>query len=185
MGDLEGRLFQRQGNHFVPVDYGAQDMVESIPEGAQILLTSRRPRSGKNHAHFFAILNKAVEHLDTYQDVDDLLDAIKIAVGHTRTVVLAYSQNKKQEELAERIEAYLDRPGIDITARVMFKEMIDILRDDQRVIFLPKSINFASMPEDKFQRFKDRAMFVLTKLLGFDATDLLPEIERDNRRVRR
>lgn len=185
MGDLEGRLFERRGNHFVPVDFGAQDMVESIPEGGTVLLSHRKPRSGKNHAHFFAILNKAIDHLDGYQDVDDLLDAIKIAVGHTRTVMLAYTENKEQEALAQRIEDYLEGPGIDITARVIFHDMISMLRDDNRVIFLPKSINFASMPEDKFQRFKDRAMFVLTKLLGHDATLLLPEIDKDNRRVRR
>ena len=50
------------------------------------------------------------------------------------------------------------------------------------MIFLPKSINFASMGEDEFRRFKNRALYYLSRILGFDAVDLLPEIDARNAR---
>jgi hypothetical protein len=39
------------------------------------------------------------------------------------------------------------------------------------------------MDEEKFKRFKDRALHVLSQLLGFDATTLLPEIDERNQRT--
>lgn len=144
MADLDGRMFTRQGDHFVPSDYGALEMVQGVAEGKEILLYHRTPRSPKNHAHYRAILAKAVEHLETFNDVDDLHDAIKIASGHTRPV----------------------------------------MKTDGEVIFIPKTSNFASMGEEEFKRFKNRALYVLSQLLGFDALQLLPEIDAQNRRNR-
>ena len=51
------------------------------------------------------------------------------------------------------------------------------------MIFLPRSINFASMGEEEFKRFKNRALYVLSQILGFDATTLLPEIDERNQRT--
>lgn len=39
--------------------------------------------------------------------------------------------------------------------------------------YVAKSINFASMGEDKFRRFKDRALYVLAKALGYDPLILM------------
>lgn len=142
--DLSGRMFERQGNHFVPCDFMAEEFVQSLPEGKKVLLDFKKPRSPENHAHFFALLHKALEHLQGFEDEEALLDCIKIAVGHTRPVMLRNGD----------------------------------------VAFLPKSIRFAAMPEDQFKRFKDRALYVLSELLGFDAITLLPEIDKANRRNR-
>jgi len=136
MTDLNGRLFQRVGNHLVPADTAAEEFVQSIPEGKKILVDHRAPRHPENHAHFFAILHAACEQLD-YADEDELLDAIKMAVNHVRPV-----RNLRGE-----------------------------------VIFMPKSINFASLPEDRFQRFKNRALYVLGQLLGVDPQTLLDEVK--------
>ena len=86
MSDIAGRMFIREGNHFVPADIAAQEMLEKIPEGKAVLLDHRRPRSPENHRHFFAILRVALQHLDGYQNEDALLDAVKLAVGHVRYV---------------------------------------------------------------------------------------------------
>ena len=142
MADLSAKGFIRRGNALVPADYNAEDWLREIPEGKEILIDWRKPRHPENHRHFFAILNLACEHLPDHPDVDSLLDALKIAVGHTRAVMKA----------------------------------------DGEVIFLPKTINFSAMGEDAFKRFKNRALYVLTRILGFDATELLPEIDERNRR---
>lgn len=140
MADLSAKGFIRRGNTLVPADYNAEDWLHEIPEGKEILIDWRTPRHPKNHRHMFAILNLAAEQLPDYPDTDSLLDALKIAVGHTRAVMKA----------------------------------------DGEMIFLPKSINFAAMGEEAFKRFKNRALWVLSRILGFDATELLPEIDRRN-----
>jgi len=143
MADLDAKAFIRRGNCLVPADFVAEEWMQAIPEGKEILVDWRKPRSPKNHRHFFAILHLASDHLPEYPDEDTLLDALKVAVNHVRPLRLV----------------------------------------DGRMIFLPKSINFASMAEEPFKRFKNRALWVLSRILGFDATTLLPEIEDRNRRT--
>jgi hypothetical protein len=135
MADLEGRAFIREGNALVPADLAAQEYLESIPNKTKVLLSWRRPRSIENHQHFFAILQVCCEQLE-YADMDEFLDAIKIAVNHVRPI----------RKLNGEIE------------------------------FKPKSIDFASLGEDKFQRFKLRALHVLGQLLGVDPVTLLKEV---------
>jgi|SRR5882724_10022428 len=149
MTDLNGRLFERVGNHMVPADPAAEEFVQSLPEHKKILMDHREPRHPENHAHFFAILHAACEQLEGYPDEETLLDAIKIACKHVRPV--------------REIEIL---PG---------------LKSD-KIIFLPKSINFASMGEAAFQRFKERALYVLGKLLGVDPVTLLKEVELKGKR---
>lgn len=143
MADLDAKAFLRRGNCLVPADFVAEEWLHSVPNGKEVLIDWRKPRHPENHRHFFAILRLAAEHLPDYPDTDSLLDALKIACGHTRPVMKA----------------------------------------DGEMIFLPKSINFASMGEEQFKHFKNRALWVLSRILGFDAVSLLPEIEARNARV--
>jgi hypothetical protein len=46
----------------------------------------------------------------------------------------------------------------------------------------PRSISFAAMGQDKFKRFVDRALYVLSKALGFDAETLMAEVDRTQKR---
>jgi hypothetical protein len=46
----------------------------------------------------------------------------------------------------------------------------------------PRSISFASMGQDKFKRFVDRALYVLSKSLGFDPETLMTEVDRTQKR---
>ena len=147
MRDLDGRIFERRGDHFVPGDYGALEMVQSVPEGKQVLLYHRTPRSPKNHAHYRSILAKAVPHLEIFNDVENLHDAVKIAVGHTRPV-------------------YRKIPGSN---------------DKWEIIMIPDTTNFAAMTEDEFKRYKNRALYVLTDWLGFDAIELVKQAEQQDR----
>lgn len=140
MADLDGRGFVRRGNALLPADFMAEEWLRELPEGKEVLLDWRKARHPANHRHFMAILHLACEHLPDQPDTESLLDALKIACGHTRPVMKA----------------------------------------DGEMIFLPKSINFASMGEEEFKRFKNRALWVLSQILGFDATELLPEIAARN-----
>jgi hypothetical protein len=42
-----------------------------------------------------------------------------------------------------------------------------------QIQYVPKSISFAAMGEDKFKRFKERALYVLTQALGYDPIILM------------
>ncbi len=143
MADLDAKGFIRRGKCLVPADFVAEEWLDAIPEGKEVLIDWRKPRHPENHRHFFAILRLAVEHIDSYDDTESLLDALKIACNHVRPVMKA----------------------------------------DGEMIFLPKSINFASLGEEEFKRFKNRALYVLSRILGFDAVTLLPEIEARNTRM--
>jgi hypothetical protein len=143
--DLSGRLFERVGNHLVPADLHAQEFIDTLRENQKLLVDAKTPRSPENHAHFYAILHKALEHLDGFADEEALLDSLKMATGHVRQLMLV----------------------------------------DGTMVFVPKSIRFAAMGEDQFKRFKERALYVLSELLGFDATTLLPEIRNNTKRNRR
>lgn len=70
----------------VPADAAAEDRLQSVKDGSEVLITWRKPRSIQNHKHFFAILRTAAEHLPAYTDEEELLDALKIAVNWTRPV---------------------------------------------------------------------------------------------------
>lgn len=142
MADLNGRMFERRGNHLVPSDLAAEEMVQALPEGKAVLMDMRRARSPANHAHLFALLKVACDNLDGYPDVETLLDAIKIATHLTRPVTLANGE----------------------------------------IIWIPKSINWAAMPEDEFRRWKARALFILGQLLGVDPQQLLEETAARNGR---
>lgn len=143
MADLSAKGFIRRGNCLIPADWNAEEWLQSVPDGKEVLIDWRKPRHPENHRHLFAILRLAVEQLEDYADTDSLLDALKIACGHVRPVMKA----------------------------------------DGNMIFLPKSINYSAMSEQDFQRFKNRALYALSRILGFDATELLPEIDERNRRA--
>lgn len=143
MADLTGRMFERKGNHLVPSDMAAEEMVLALPEGKPVLMDMRRARSPKNHSHLFAILKVACDQLEGYPDTETLLDALKIATHLTRPVKMA----------------------------------------DGKIIWIPKSINWAAMPEDEFQRWKARALYVLGQLLGVDPQQLLEEVGAQNGRI--
>jgi hypothetical protein len=144
VADLSAKGFIRRGNCLVPADFVAEEWLQSVPDGKEVLIDWRKPRHPENHRHLFSILHLAVEHLEEHADEESLLDALKIAVGHVRPVMKA----------------------------------------DGEMIFLPKSINYASMGEQDFRRFKNRALWVLSRILGFDATELLPEIDARNKRTK-
>ena len=136
MSDLDARCFVKRGNTLVPADFAADEFLSGIPDGREILVSVRRPRSPQHHRWFFALLRKVVENSEHWSSEEDLLDDLKLMTGH-------------------------------------FTRRVNLLTGD--ICLVAKSINFASMPEDPFRRFKDRALFVLSKVLGVDPLQLMEE----------
>lgn len=87
MSDLDGRCFVRRGNTLIPADFAADELVSKIPEGKEIMVTIRKPRSPQHHRWFFALLRIVVENTDIWKNEEELLEALKIDVGHTKQIV--------------------------------------------------------------------------------------------------
>lgn len=83
MSDLEGRCFMRKGAVLVPSDFAAEEFLSEIGDGREVILTIRKARSPQHHRWFFALLHKVVSNTDDWSNEDELLDALKLATGHT------------------------------------------------------------------------------------------------------
>src|SRR5271170_2868374 len=133
MTDLDGSAFIRRGETLVPAEINAEAFLHSVPEGREVLVSIRRARSVPQHRLMFALLRRVCENSDQWASENELLDAVKLAVGH--------------------VELRLTLDGRGYRA--------------------PKSISFASMKQDAFQRFFDRAVYVLSKMIGVTPDELL------------
>jgi len=83
MSDIEGRCFLRRGNSLVAADFAAEEFLAEIGEGREVIVSVRKARNPAHHRFFFAMLRKVVSNTDDWQDEDELLDAVKLATGHS------------------------------------------------------------------------------------------------------
>lgn len=98
MSDLDGRRFIRRGRTLVAADIHADAFLDTIKDGGDVLLHKQKARNPKHHAWFFALLKKSVDNLEQFSDIEELLDALKIATGHyswRRTVLGARYEHPK------------------------------------------------------------------------------------------
>lgn len=147
MSDLDGKCFIKRTIRgikcFVPADVHAEEWADDVPEGREVILTSREPRHPEHHRWFFALLAKVVDNSEDWDDKDELLDALKFATKHTRRC----------------------------------------MKLDGTMYETPRSINWASMGEDAFRRWKNRALYILGKFLGVDPVTLMKEVDETQRRA--
>lgn len=87
--DLDGRAFTKRGNALVPSDVAADELMASLPAEGEVLIRVARPRSVIHHRWFFALLRLTIDATgkrDVWPTEENLLDALKLAVGHVDTV---------------------------------------------------------------------------------------------------
>lgn len=71
-----------------PGDRASEDDFARIPEGAEVFVEIRRPRSLKHHKKFMALVGLIFQHQSKYQTRDQLLTAIKLRTGHYDTYIV-------------------------------------------------------------------------------------------------
>jgi hypothetical protein len=87
MTDLEARPFKKVRNPrtglcgLVPMDVNATEWLHSLPDGKDVLVSIRKPRSVRFHRLLFALLRKVVENSDRWANERILLDDLKLATG--------------------------------------------------------------------------------------------------------
>lgn len=82
MGDLEARAFRRKGKALVPSDLHAEEFLDDIKDGTEVLVSIRKARSVEHHRFFFAKLKAIVDVTGRWGDVEELLDDLKLATRH-------------------------------------------------------------------------------------------------------
>ncbi|MBN6820671.1 DUF1367 family protein [Methylobacterium organophilum] len=87
--DLDGRLFIRRAQGFVPADIHAEEAMQKVAVGSTVMLTVRRPRNPAHHRKLFALFAVVLEQTDRWADSTVLLEDLKLATGLFETRVSA------------------------------------------------------------------------------------------------
>ena len=78
-------LMVAQSGKLAPVDMIGVEALDAVPNGATLRVRWTRPRNVGHHRMFFALIGIVFEAQDRFATKDDLLDALKIALGHYAT----------------------------------------------------------------------------------------------------
>lgn len=73
-------------NSLRPVDEAAERVFRGLGQGEIVTVELKRERNIQNHRRLFAMLQIVLENQEQYASIDDLLDAMKIAIGHVKTL---------------------------------------------------------------------------------------------------
>lgn len=76
------------GGSLQPIDDQGRAVIAKLGRGEVVAMTMRRPRNVGHHRKLFALLSLIHENQSRYPTVEDLLDAIKIYIGHCTTITL-------------------------------------------------------------------------------------------------
>jgi hypothetical protein len=74
-------LLVREGTKLAAADPISADLIAGIKHRETVTASIRRPRNPKHHRLLFALLNAVFENQTQYATIEDLLGALKLAVG--------------------------------------------------------------------------------------------------------
>ncbi len=69
--------------HLCPIDDAGKEAVGRLPVDDLVQVEFRRPRNLGHHRKFFALINLIYMNQTRYKSPDDLLNAIKVYIGHS------------------------------------------------------------------------------------------------------
>ncbi len=78
-------LMEARDGKLSPVDMIGFEALDAVPKGTTLRVTWTRPRNPGHHRKFFALLDVVFQTQSKFATKDDLLDALKIALGHHMT----------------------------------------------------------------------------------------------------
>ena len=79
-------VFARKLNALYPAEPEAEQLLHSVGQGELVMVEIRRPRNVYHHRKFFALLNLVYENQEHFKSVDELLAALKLALGYVTIV---------------------------------------------------------------------------------------------------
>lgn len=78
--------FRRKGHGLYPSDDVTSEWMEEVQQEIEIVGELRVPRNARNHRHLMAILHEAVQSIDGFGAIDNLLEFLKLKAGMYKVV---------------------------------------------------------------------------------------------------
>ena len=75
-------LMEASGGKLAPVDMIGVEALDGVPKGTVVKVKWTRPRNVGHHRKFFALIDVVFQAQSRFATKDDLLDALKVALGH-------------------------------------------------------------------------------------------------------
>ena len=68
--------------HLAPVDDMGREVMDRVGTSGPVMVEIRKPRNVGHHRKFFALLSLIYQNQSRYKSVEELLDAMKVMLGH-------------------------------------------------------------------------------------------------------
>jgi len=79
--------FIKSDGKLIPSSDDTFERLKKMPVGESVFVEYKPRRNYQNHKRFFSMLNQVMECQSHYKEIDNLLDVIKLRVGHFKTFV--------------------------------------------------------------------------------------------------
>ena len=83
----EKQVYRRTLSGFIPANPASDAFAQSVKLGDLVELKGRRPRNLRHHNLFFSALELLFQNQERYATKEELLAAVKVALGHCNYVV--------------------------------------------------------------------------------------------------
>jgi len=118
------KVYVRVGNNALhPVGDVAEEFFAKLKWGMDMLVTISRPRNLAHHRKFFTMVHKVFQNQEVYRSEDDLLDALKIAIGHVKRIIVKGVEHVIPKSISF---AKMDQDEFDD----FYKRAVDFVRTD-------------------------------------------------------
>jgi len=77
-----------------PADEQAEKLIRSLKLGEMVSVEIKRPRNVAFHAKFFRMLRIIFDNQEHYKSIDDLLEVLKLRIGHCHTIDTKFGEVK-------------------------------------------------------------------------------------------
>lgn len=75
-------LLIREGDKLGAADPVSYESLQAISRGEYVVADIKRARNPKHHRKMFALLKIVLDNQDKYKTIEDVLNAVKIGIGH-------------------------------------------------------------------------------------------------------
>lgn len=93
-------LVVKRLNALYPVDETGEAAVRKFGLGEILSVEVKRPRNATFHRKFFAMLQIILQNQEAYKSIEDLLDVLKLRIGHCRTVTTKHGDVQIPESIS-------------------------------------------------------------------------------------
>jgi hypothetical protein len=125
--------------------------------------------------------------------VDFAADEMLADIKEGQEVIVTYRKPRSPEhhrfffamlrKVCEATGLWQDEDALLDAVKLATNHVRKVRRMDGEVLELPRSINFASLPQDPFRRFVNRAKYVISVATGIDPEELMKEVDETQRRA--